>query len=146
MNGIPALVLFDCGATHSFVSVTFAVQLERKAKLLPYPLSVEVADDRRVIVREVYRNCKIALEGFLFSINLIPLAMRELCVIVGMDWLVKNEAKISCGPKRVRIRRPGGEKLYIQGDAWRRSPTFCAAARAKRYMRREGGYLVYVWM
>ncbi len=34
--------------------------------------------------------------------------------------------------------------MTIQGDAWRRNPTFCSMAKAKRYLRHEGGYLSYV--
>ena len=63
-----ALVMFDSGVTHSFVSRTFATQLGREAKLLLCPLAVEVADDRVVIVRDVVQGCVIEICGFEFPI------------------------------------------------------------------------------
>ena len=113
MNTVSALVMFDSGATHSFVSLTFATRLERGAKPLPYPLEVDFADDRIVVVRDVYHGCKIEFFGVVFPIDLIPIAMRELCVIIGMDWMEKFDAKIPCRTKRVRIREPSGGKMYI---------------------------------
>ena len=144
VDRVLARVLFDSGATHSFVSVTFATQLIHQVRPLPCPLEVEVADDRTVIVRDVHRGFEIEFGGVAFPIDLIPIAMRELSVIVGMDWMERFRAKISCFEKCVEVRTPGGEELTIQGDAWRRNPTFCSMAKAMRYLRREGGYLAYV--
>ena len=141
MNTVSALVMFDSGATHSFVSLTFATRLERGAKPLPYPLEVEVADDRIVVVRDVYRGCKIEISGVVFPIDLIPIAMRELCVIIGMDWMEKFRANILCYEKQVRVLTSDGEKMTFQGDAWWRIPMFCSAAKAKRYLQREGARL-----
>ena len=54
VNSMSALVMFDSGATQSFMSLTFSTRIGRDAKSLPYPLEVEVADDRTVIVRDVF--------------------------------------------------------------------------------------------
>ncbi|KAJ9544711.1 hypothetical protein OSB04_024418 [Centaurea solstitialis] len=109
------------------------------------PLVVEVADARTVTMVRVYRNCTIELGGERFSIDLMPLVMRELCVIVGMDWLSPHNAKILCGSKQVRIRGPSGGKLLVQGDAPRARFPFCSAARARRYLQSGGGgFLAYV--
>ena len=75
MNSVSALVMFDSGATHSFVSLTFSTQLGRDAKTLLCPLEVEVADDRVVVVRDVFRGCTIEVLGVVFPIDLIPIAM-----------------------------------------------------------------------
>jgi len=99
VNGVPALVLFDSGASHSFVSHAFGELLGSGIHSLDRPLSVEIADDRSVIVRHVYRDCTITLCGVRFPIDLIPIATREICVIVGMDWLDTYDAEISCRRK-----------------------------------------------
>ena len=67
--------MFDSGATHSFVSVTFATRLRRGVRPFPCPLEMEVADDRVVVVRDVYRGCEIGFSGVVFPIDLIPIAM-----------------------------------------------------------------------
>ena len=43
LNSVSAKVLFDSGATKSFISQDFAQQLKLKMKVLPEPLQVEVA-------------------------------------------------------------------------------------------------------
>ena len=126
VNSMSALVMFDSGVTHSFVSRAFIPQLRREAKPLPCPLAVEVADNRIVIVNDIIRGCTLKISEVDFPIDLIPIAMRELCVIVGMDWMEQFDAKIACRTKRVSVRTPGGEKLVVQGDTWRRSTMFCS--------------------
>ncbi|KAJ9536480.1 hypothetical protein OSB04_un000317 [Centaurea solstitialis] len=145
VNSVPALVMFDSGATHSFVSHEFEERLGCEPTDLEQPLVVEVADARTVTMVRVYRNCTIELGGERFSIDLMPLVMKELCVIVGMDWLSPHNAKILCGSKQVRIRGPSGGKFLVQGDAPQARFPFCSAARARRYLQSGGGgFLAYV--
>ncbi|TLX69020.1 hypothetical protein E9993_23130 [Labilibacter sediminis] len=47
--------------------------------------------------------------------DLIPIAMRELCVIVGMDWLDAFDAEILCRKRHVRVQNPKGGELVILG-------------------------------
>ena len=87
INSEPAAVMFDSGATHSFVSHSFSSRLGRNIGRLARPMVIEVADSRTLFVTDVYRGCTLEISGIEFPIDLIPTAMRELCVIVGMDWL-----------------------------------------------------------
>src|SRR3954465_4772900 len=36
-------------------------------------------------------------------------------IIIGMSWLSKFEAKLDCHKKRVKFKKPGGEKLKFEG-------------------------------
>ena len=145
VNSVPALMLFDSGATHSFVSLAFCELLGRDVESLDYLLIVDVAEGRTVAISHVYWDCILEFSGVKFGIDLIPIAMKELCVIIGMDWMQAVEAKIDCLHKRVRVRTPSGGKLRIQGDTKGRSPALCSAARARRYLQHCGtGFLAYV--
>ncbi|KAL4555554.1 hypothetical protein LXL04_038176 [Taraxacum kok-saghyz] len=145
VNSIPALVMFDSGATHSFVSRTFSERLGCSVGGLGYTLVVEIADGRTLTVTDVYRDCTIEICGERFSIDLIPIAMRELCVIVGMDWMEAFQAEIVCLHKQVRVRTPSGRELLAQGDVSRRRVAICSTARARRYLQHSGvGYLAYI--
>jgi hypothetical protein len=42
--------------------------------------------------------------------------MRDIMVILGMDWLSNHGAQIYCGENTVAIREPGGGKAIYQGD------------------------------
>ena len=50
MNGIPVQVLFDSGATRSFVSLALSKRFTESSGMLDCPLEVEIADDRSVRV------------------------------------------------------------------------------------------------
>ncbi|XP_052620969.1 uncharacterized protein LOC128126862 [Lactuca sativa] len=94
LDSEPAVVMFDSGATHSFVSRTFINRLGHSIGKLARPIVVEVADNRTIYVIDVYRGCTLEFSGVEFPIDLIPIAMRELYVIVGMDWLDAFDAEI----------------------------------------------------
>jgi hypothetical protein len=48
--------------------------------------------------------------------DLYVIPMRDIVVILGMDWLSNHGAQIDCGENRVAIREPGGGKAVYQGD------------------------------
>ena len=54
VNSVPALVLFDTGATKSFVSLSFCKIFSIVKGKLDEPLEVEIADRESRLVREVY--------------------------------------------------------------------------------------------
>jgi Retroviral aspartyl protease len=56
--------------------------------------------------------------------------MRELCVIVGMDWLDAFDAEIHCRKNQVRVQNPRGGELIIQGDFPRLAIASCSSAVA----------------
>ncbi|KAL7599837.1 hypothetical protein Lser_V15G25678 [Lactuca serriola] len=130
LDSEPAVVMFDSGATHSFVSRTFINRLGCSIGKLARPMVVEVADNRTIYVTDVYRGCTLEFSGVEFPIDLIPIAMRELCVIVGMDWLDAFDAEIHCCKKQVRVRNPRGGELIIQGDIPRLAMASCSSAIA----------------
>lgn len=61
--------------------------------------------------------------------------MGELHVIVGMDWLGKNQALIDCKNKKVRIPMTGGDELIIRGQGRKNKPTKCSCAKFRKYLR-----------
>ncbi|GJQ98868.1 putative reverse transcriptase domain-containing protein, partial [Tanacetum coccineum] len=55
---------------------------------------IEVANGKKEEVDRIIRDCKLELGNSLLTIDLIPLGHRSFGVIVGMDWLSKNKARI----------------------------------------------------
>lgn len=142
---MPALVMFDSGATHSFVSLSFCAYWDRESEDLGHILMVDVADGRTVSVSSIYRGCIMELSGTKFEIDLIPIAMKELCVVVGMDWLHSVRAVIDCYRKQVQVRTPSGGELLVQGSTVKYSKVLRTAARARKYLLQSGkSFLAYV--
>ncbi|KAJ9542729.1 hypothetical protein OSB04_029235 [Centaurea solstitialis] len=134
VNSMPALVLFDTGASKSFVSWSFCKDFMNVKSKLGSPLEVEIADEEFHLCKYVYRNNILELEGVKFSIDLIPIPMREIQVVAGMDWLRRNGANVDCENCRVVVRNPSGGELTILGDVSKRIPKVCSIAKARSYV------------
>ena len=103
VSSVPALVLFDSGASRSFISLDFSRHISIPREALSRPLQVSIADEREVCATEVIRGCVLEIFGVEFPIDLVPIAMRDVCVIVGMDWLSRFGAVIDCERQLVTI-------------------------------------------
>jgi hypothetical protein len=144
VNTIPALVLFDTGASFSFVSLSFCKEYVHKEKL-ESPLEVEIAHDKILYVTNIYKNNVIEIKGTRFSIDLIPIAMKEVQVVIGMDWMGQHQAFIDCQGQRIRLKTPSGGDLVFQSEGRKGKPAFCSLAKAQKYLQRGcTGFLAYV--
>ncbi|KAJ9542679.1 LOW QUALITY PROTEIN: hypothetical protein OSB04_029185 [Centaurea solstitialis] len=92
VNSKPALVLFDTGATWSYVSHKFCKDFQIELGKLDRPVTIDVATEKVHVVERVYRGCTIDIFGVQFSINLIPVSMNGIDVVVGIDWMFPNRA------------------------------------------------------
>ena len=54
-----------------------------------------------------------------FPIDLIHIPIRDVCVIVGMDWLSRFGAMIDCEGQWVVVRTLSGGELVIYGEGSR---------------------------
>ena len=89
-NDISAMVLFDSGATQSFVSLALRKRFNRASGELDCLLDVKTGDDRNIRVARVYRGCTLQLFDHQFSVDLVLIPLRGNKVIVGIDWLSSN--------------------------------------------------------
>lgn len=145
VSSVPALVLFDSGASRSFISVTFSRHISIPREALSRPLQVSIADEREVCATEVMRGCVLEIFGVDFPIDLVPIAMRNVCFIVGMDWLSRFGAVIDCKRQLVTIRDPSGGVLTVYGEGTRGGSVFCSTARARRSLQQGcKGFVAYV--
>ncbi|KAE9605139.1 putative aspartic peptidase domain-containing protein [Lupinus albus] len=99
--GIPLLVLFDSGATHSFVSIECVDRLKLQTESLPFDLVVSTPTDVSVVVSTVVSQCPVVVNGRIFTVDLICLLLSQLDLILGMDWLSANHVVPNCADKAV---------------------------------------------
>ncbi|KAJ9535388.1 hypothetical protein OSB04_un001497 [Centaurea solstitialis] len=145
VNSVPALVLFDSGASKSFVSYAFCKNFMHVRGSLDSPLEVEVAAQKYRLCKHVYRNSIIEIFGVKFRIDLIPIPMREINVVVGVDWLGRNGGHIDCENERVVIRNPSGGELTILSERRKKIPKLCTLAKARKHVLHGGhSFLAYV--
>ncbi|GKE53711.1 putative reverse transcriptase domain-containing protein, partial [Tanacetum coccineum] len=75
VNSLPAHVLYDSGASVSFVSYEFSKNLSTPPNKLPFPLEVKIADNKVVVVSNVYRDVEIEIDDSTIRIDLIPIML-----------------------------------------------------------------------
>ncbi|KAJ9541941.1 hypothetical protein OSB04_028447 [Centaurea solstitialis] len=144
VNSKPALVLFDTGATWSYVSHRFCKDFQIELDKLDRPVKIDVAAEEVHVVERVYRGCTIDIFGVQFSINLIPVPMNGIDVVVGIDWMLPNRATTDVAGQLVRIQNPSGGELIVYGKGRRVSTLFCSVAKAQKYIQWGGsGFLAY---
>ena len=69
-----------------------------------------------------------------YPINLILIPMGDVCVIVGMDWLIHFGAMINCEGQRVVVRTLSRGELVIYGEGTRLGFGFCSTSMARQYI------------
>ncbi|GJY22479.1 putative reverse transcriptase domain-containing protein [Tanacetum coccineum] len=113
LNQHLARVLFDSRADKSFVSLSFASMLNILPITIDTFYDIEMADGNLVRTNIVILGCTLTLLNQSFKIDLMPIKLGSFNVVICMDWLSKNHAKILCDEKVVHIPI-NGETLIIR--------------------------------
>jgi hypothetical protein len=112
INSIPASVLFDSGASHSFVTKSFV----EKHNMSNYPLK------RKLLIRSpggelrATHSCpqtKLEIKEISSLIEQIILESSGIDVIHGIDYLTKHDGVISCAKRMVTLTSPQGERIEV---------------------------------
>nr|GEU46970.1 hypothetical protein [Tanacetum cinerariifolium] len=101
LNNHFATALFDSGADRSFVSTKFSTLINSKPVEIDTSYEVELVDGKIVSTNNVLKVCSLNLLNHSFPIDLMVIELGSFDVVIGMDWLSKNDAAILCGEKNV---------------------------------------------
>ncbi|RVX02391.1 RNA-directed DNA polymerase-like [Vitis vinifera] len=101
-------VLFDTGATHSFISASCANALGLKSERVENLLLIESPMGTYSRVDRICKGCVITLADRALNVDLRILDMIGYDVILGMDWLAVYRALIDCHCRRIIFCLPDG--------------------------------------
>jgi hypothetical protein len=113
--GFEASVLFDPGATHSFVSIVFIRLSSLVMRILEPGLAVTTPVGKSVVYKRVVCECPVSICGRVLPINLVVLPMFSYDVILRMDWLTRHSTIIDCILKQVTLTPWGEGKVTYVG-------------------------------
>ena len=111
-------VLFNTGATHSFVSPYFVMQFVGQPTCLENPLCVSTPLDTSVEISTIYLSCGFLIGQRELLATLYVMDMLDFDVIPGMDWMSEHYATIDCRSKTVTFRLSKSEKLFSEETVW----------------------------
>ncbi|XP_076889002.1 uncharacterized protein LOC143539620 [Bidens hawaiensis] len=116
LNNHFASILFDTGAERSFISLDFEPLVKWKPMKLDFPYTVELANGKTIQANTIIHDSTLTFDDHSLNIDLIPFKLGSFDLVVGMDWLSRNQAEVVCAEKLIRIPLPSGETLIIQGE------------------------------
>ncbi|KAL0549321.1 hypothetical protein IC582_013802 [Cucumis melo] len=108
-------VLFDPGATHSFISSIFLTKLNRMLEPLSEGLAIYTQVGGVLLVNEVLRNCEVLVEGISLLVDLLPLEWQR---------------------KEVVFRKPGFAEVVFRGMRKAVSRSLILVLKAKKLLRK----------
>ncbi|KAL0554254.1 hypothetical protein IC582_008171 [Cucumis melo] len=129
-----ALVLFDSGSSHSFISSAFVLHARLEVEPLHHVLSVSTPSGECMLSKEKVKACQIEIAGHVIEVTLIVLDMLDFDVILGMDWLAANHASIDCSRKEVTFNPPSMASFKFKGGGSKSLPQVISAIRASKLL------------
>jgi hypothetical protein len=106
----PALILFDSGASHTFISKKFVEQ-----HCISYHESKEgfkiQSPGGQIFTREVAYQVPVTLAGRDCPTNMIVLKGQDIDVILGMNWLARHKVTLNTDQRTIRLSHSQEEIL-----------------------------------
>ena len=134
--GADALVLFDPGATHSFISPVFSSRVSCRSTRMSNPLSVSTPLSEVLVTNVMFPMCSMRIGDREMMAELILLDVMDFDVILGMDWLSQHYATLDCREKEVIFRMPGEEEFRFRGEICKKPQNLISVITARRLIRR----------
>ncbi|GKV03839.1 hypothetical protein SLEP1_g16082 [Rubroshorea leprosula] len=134
VNSDYAHVLFDSGASHSFIARSYVLKRALPVDISDCELHVDTPLGGVMTTREVCRTVDIYVDGRQLSASLFVLDISDFDIILGMDWLSKHFASIDCYRKWVIFNIPGELEFNFQGSVSFGPPVLVSALQAQKYL------------
>jgi hypothetical protein len=115
VNDLSAVVLFDSGASHSFISATYVEKHNLPITLLRVQMIVS-SPGGDLPTRQLCPKVNLKTRGVDFVANLIVLESKGIDIILGMDWLSKHKVLIYWAKKSVKLTTPDGKELEFVAE------------------------------
>jgi hypothetical protein len=113
---VPVHVLFDSGASHSFISSSMARKLQLEPNPTPDAFAIGLPTGEVIRCPTMHRECPLVVGGETFSGDLVQFDLSEFDVILGMDWMTRHKAKLDCEKHEVILKDSKGNKVCFYGE------------------------------
>ena len=111
-----AKVLFDSGASHSFIAASVVIELGLEVETLEAPFYVSSPLGIRARIWIICRGYELEISGTLLTVDLRIMDMSKFDFILGMDWWIAYRVVIDCERRRVTVYTQDGTRVVFQRD------------------------------
>jgi hypothetical protein len=121
----PAIILFDSGASHSFISAKFSVKCQLPFHHTNGGITISTPGGR-VATYQINKNVPIRFGSLIIKTNLLILGLDSVDIILGTDWLTKHQAVIDIAARAIEVHSPtcGETTLFLPDQGCTRSCAF----------------------
>jgi hypothetical protein len=106
----PATILFDSGASHSFIPSSFVAKHTMSIATMRHTMLVS-SPGSEMRTKNICPAVSISIRGVGFPSNLILLDSKGIDIILGMNWLSKYDGVIQCARKAVKLNKKDGTSV-----------------------------------
>jgi hypothetical protein len=110
INSLPAIVLFDSRASHSFITEKFVTKHDVPRSSMKTHLLIS-SPNGEMKSTYVCPQVNFKIGEIDFQADLVILTSSGIDVILGMDWLSKHDGIILCAKKSVLLTTPQGDRI-----------------------------------
>jgi hypothetical protein len=115
VNDTSTVVIFDSGASHSFISVAYVGKHNLPLALLRCQMIVS-SPEGDMPARQLCPKVNFKIRGVNFVANLIVLESKGIDVILGMEWLSNHKVLIDCAKKSIKLTTPEGKEMEFVAE------------------------------
>ena len=107
-------ILFDFGASHSFVAASSVDVLGLEVETLDEPLHVSYPLGTKVRDDQICQDYELEISGILLMVDLQVMDILDFDVILSIDWLTAHQVVIDCDSRRITTYTPNGIHVTFQ--------------------------------
>jgi hypothetical protein len=115
VNDTSAVVLFDSGASHSFIFTAYVEKHNLPIALLRCQMIVS-SPGGDMPTRQLCPKVNLKIRGLDFVTNMIVMESKGIDIILGMDWLSKHKVLINYTKKSIKLTTPDGKELEFVAE------------------------------
>jgi hypothetical protein len=110
----PAIILFDSGASHSFISAKFSAKCQLPFHHTNGGITISTPGGR-VATYQINRHVPIRFGSLIIKTTLLILGLDSVDIILGTDWLTRHQAVIDIAARAIEVHSPtcGETTLYL---------------------------------
>jgi hypothetical protein len=112
VNSVPATVLFDSGALHSFITEQFVAKHDIPMSYMKTHLLVS-SPNGEMKSAYVCPRVNLKIGGIDYKADLVVLTSSGIDVILGTDWLGECDGIILCAKKSVLLTSPQADRIEV---------------------------------
>ena len=113
VHSTPTTVLFDFGASYTFISQAFIRSHSIPICAMKNPIIVNSLGGT-VLASYCCLPISLSLRGLDFKLSPIVLRIARIDLILGMDWMMQQKVVIQCKEKVTELTSPTRDQLKVE--------------------------------